>query len=109
MVDWLEYSDFIREDEEFTNYERDDEVCCCDVCGQPLYYGDHATGIVDRGTKIIICEDCASTKLDLEDWLGILQLNAYNGEVGRVDRWTYGEIDRQAQRMVLLMGGGKHE
>ena len=103
--------EFIREDEEEIVPERDDHVCDCILCGEPIFYGDEAVGIVDRGTAMVICEDCAAEKHSLTEWLDALRLDYYEGEAGRTERWTRGEIDRQAQRLVLLMEktGGDNE
>lgn len=87
---------FIREDEDYQRH--DEEVCYCFMCGEPLFYGDHAVGLTDRTTQIIVCEDCADKKMSLTEWLDELQLSYYENEAGKVERWTLGDAHEYAKR-----------
>lgn len=93
---WM--NDLILEDEESANNERDDEVGTCAICGAPIYYGDHIVGLTDRTTQILVCEDCAESKMTLTEWLDALQLSYYENEAGKVERWTLGDAHEYAKR-----------
>lgn len=96
---------FIREDERFTEDQRQDDVGRCAVCGNLIYPGTDAVGILDRGQKTFVCADCAMQEMTFTEWLSVLPLQSYEGEAGRVEAWANGEITRQASRLSELMKG----
>jgi len=103
----MAYGDYIwnliREDEE-TSPERDEEICECSLCGKPICYGDDAVSTVDLTTPIVVCDECANAKMTLAEWLSELQLDYYDGEAGRAERYAIDRSRRNAARFAKGVG-----
>lgn len=85
--------DIIREEE--TYYDRQDEVCKCSICGNPIFPEEDAVGLLDGDYPIIVCKDCADAEVSLGEWLSVLQIDFMDRDAESVHGWIYNILSRR--------------